>query len=478
MRGAFWASLENWGRQSISLIVFMVLARIVAPADIGLYAIVAIVITLMQVFLDTGVGDAIVQRSEIDAEHLDAGFWSNMALSVALALAAAVLAGPIAALFGEPDLRRLLPVASLIIVLGSLSTVQQALLKRNLDFKPLAIRTLSSILVAGALGIWMARTGHGVWALIAQQITEKAIGTIQLWWRSDWRPRLAFSRPHARDLLPYSANMIGTRALVFLQKQFDRFFVGLLLGPVALGLYTLAGRILDSFSSILFDGVAMASVSTFARLQGEADRLREAVFLVCRFSSLIGFPCFVGLALVAPDLIRAVFGAKWDGTAEVLRVLALTGIPWLFATMAAVVTRASGHMKWFLSMMSAMVALKVILLLTFTRLGLYPLIVAFTLGDFAMIPLYVWITRSMVPMRALDYLRCFGDAVLACAVMAAAVLAVQVNLPPEMASWLRCLLPAVAGALAYAGCVLLVARPTLKRFSALLAIRKGSAAPQ
>jgi O-antigen/teichoic acid export membrane protein len=471
MRGAFWASAENWSRHLISLVIFMVLTRILAPAEIGLYAIVTIVITLMQIFLDTGIGEAVVQRRDLEPDHLNAGFWANMILSCVLAVGAIVLAGPIADLFDEPALRNLIPVASLIIVLGSLSTIQQALLRRSLDFRALAIRTVLSILISGTVGLTMALAGYGVWSLAGHQITEKAVGALVLWWRSEWRPRWSLSWPHALQLLPYSANMIGSQALVFVQHQFDRFFIGLFLGPVALGVYSLSVKILDSFAGILFNGTAAASFTTFARLQGQPDKLRDALFLISRFSSLVGFPCFVGLAVTAPDLIHTVFGSKWEGSADILRVLALTGIPWLFASSAGIVTRSAGRANWYLAMTALSVGLKVVLLLLFTHQGLYTLTVAFTIGDYAMMPAFVYVTKAVVPMRTVDYLRCYLDAIAGSVIMAAAVIAVQANLPADIASYLRFIVAAIAGAIVYALSMAIIAWPTLKRVTSLITMR-------
>jgi O-antigen/teichoic acid export membrane protein len=471
MRGAFWASAENWSRQLISLVIFMVLARILAPAEIGLYAIVTVVITLMQIFLDTGVGEAVIQRRDLEPDHLNAGFWANMILSCVLGVGAVLLAGPIADLFDEPALRNLIPVASLIIVIGSLSTIQQALLRRSLDFRALAIRTVSSILISGTVGLTMALAGYGVWSLAGHQITEKAVGALVLWWRSEWRPRWSLSWPHALQLLPYSANMIGSQALVFVQHQFDRFFIGLFLGPVALGIYSLSVKILDSFAGMLFNGTAAASFTTFARLQGQPDKLRDALFLISRFSSLVGFPCFVGLAVTAPDLIHTVFGSKWEGSADILRVLALTGIPWLFASSAGIVTRSAGRANWYLTMTALSVGLKVVLLLIFTQQGLYALTVAFTVGDYVMIPAFVYVTKAVVAMRTADYLRCYLDAIAGSVIMAVAVIAVQASLPADMASYLRFIVAAIAGAIVYALSMAIIAWPTLKRVTSLIGMR-------
>jgi PST family polysaccharide transporter len=477
VRGAFWASAENWSRQLVSLIIFMVLARILTPMEIGLYAIVTIVVTLMQIFLDNGVGEAIVQRRDLDPEHVDAGFWVNMALSAVLAATAALSAGTLAGLFGEPDLANLIPVASLIILIGSLSSTQQALLRRSLDFRTLAIRTVASIVISGAVGIGMALSGFGVWALAGHQITERAVGAAVLWWSSDWRPRCRVSARHVRDLLPYSAHMVGSQALVFVQHQVDRFVIGLVLGPAALGVYSLAVKILDSFASMLFNGTANASFAAFARLQGQPERQRDALFLITRFSSLVGFPCFVGLAVTAPDLIHMVFGTKWEGAADILQVLAMTGIPWLLATNAGTVTRSAGRSGWFLTMTAASVGLKVVLLAALAGQGLYILTIGFTLGDYAMIPAFVLVTRLVVPMHTVSYLRCFADALLGCAVMAAAVLVLQAELPPGLDAYLRFGLSALTGSVVYALTVAAVAWPTLRSMAALVTPRGAQQVP-
>jgi O-antigen/teichoic acid export membrane protein len=471
IRGVFWASAENWSRQLISLVVFMVLARILAPSEIGLYAIVTVVIALMQIFLDNGIGEAIVQRRDLDPDHLDAGFWTNTLLSIVLCCAAMLLAGTFAALFGDPALVDLIPVASLVIVIGSLSSIQQALLRRSLDFRSLAMRTVASILVSGAVGVGMALAGYGVWALAGQQITERAVGAAVLWSRSAWRPRWRLSGTHVLQLLPYSAGMIGSQALVFVQHQFDRFMIGLMLGPVALGIYSLSVKILDSFAGMLFYGTASASFSTFTKLQGQPDRLREAVFLMSRFSSMLGFPFFVGLAVTAPDLIRIVFGTKWEGSGDILQVLALTGIPWLFGTSAGTVTRAAGKADWYLAMTALSVGLKVVLLLIFAGKGLYILPVAFTVGDFVMIPLFILVTRAVIPVSLWAYLRCHADAVAASAVMAVAVLTVQSRLPGSMEVWQKFAVSVSAGVIVYALCIAAIAWPTLKRMTALLSVR-------
>jgi O-antigen/teichoic acid export membrane protein len=323
----------------------------------------------------------------------------------------------------------------------------------------------------------MALSGFGVWSLAGQQITERTVSAAVLWWSSDWRPRWRLSPRHALDLLPYSSNMVGSQALVFAQHQVDRFIIGIILGPASLGIYSLAVKILDSFASMLFNGLANASFAVLAKLQPNSDKQRQVLFLISRFCSILGFPCFVGLAVTAPELISMIFGAKWEGAADILRVLALTGLPWLFATNAAMVTRAAGRSSLFLAMTAASVGLKLVLLLTLAGQGLIVLTIGFTLGDYVMIPAFILTTRMVVSMRTVDYLRCYVDAVIGCAVMAVAVIAVQAEFPAGLDAYLRFILSAFVGIGVYAATITVIAWPTVRTVMNMIATRGASQVP-
>ncbi|MCY7278519.1 MAG: oligosaccharide flippase family protein, partial [Phormidesmis sp. CAN_BIN44] len=181
VKGIAWSFIQSYGNQVITLVVFLLLARLLTPEVFGLIALANIFINFIQIFLDQGLGEAIVQRKELEPEHLDTAFWTNVASGAILMSIGLLSADLVAQFFHEPKLSSVIRWLSLSLIIGSLNVVQRALLRRNLAFKTLAIRTLIASLVAAVVGIIMAFQGLGVWSLVGMTLTERIIGTAILW---------------------------------------------------------------------------------------------------------------------------------------------------------------------------------------------------------------------------------------------------------------------------------------------------------
>jgi hypothetical protein len=154
--GVFWSGLHSGGTQIFSLAVFLVLARLLEPSDFGLIALAGVFLAFVQVFLDQGFADAIVQRDSVEREHLDSAFWATIVVALVLVAVSLSTAGVVAGAFGEPQLAPIIRVLSATFVLGALASVQQAILRRNLRQKSLAARSLAAAAVGGATGVTMA----------------------------------------------------------------------------------------------------------------------------------------------------------------------------------------------------------------------------------------------------------------------------------------------------------------------------------
>lgn len=425
VRGAVWSAADSWGRQAISLFVFLTLARLLSPTDIGLFAIVMVVFALLQSFIDDGIGEAVVQRYELDRGHLDVAFWLNLGVS-GLAAAAGVAAAPLLArLFDEPRLGALIPAMAPVLVLSALSGIHQALLKRHLAYRVLAMRSVLAIVVGGGVGIAMALTGHGVWSLVAQQIIEKIIGAIVLWARSDWRPGLSFSRARARDLLPYSANIVTARILLFGHKQLDRFLIGLLLGPTALGFYSLAMRVLDTLNMLFIFTPTNFAIAALSRQQTEPARMRATFATMVELTGLVAIPAFVGLAVVAPVLVPMVFGETWRPSGALLQVLALMSVPSLIGGFAATAARATGRPGWFLAILSLGTVGNILAVMLTVGSGIDHVAAALVCREVLFVPLYALMVSRRLGIGMGAYLGRVLPAVAAAGVMAGAMLAAR-----------------------------------------------------
>ena len=267
VRGLGWTLLRTVSSRLVSSLVFFVLARLLDPADFGTVALASVFVVLLSLLVESGFGEALVQRGTVTARDLDTGFWANTAMGIGLACLLAGTAPLIAAPFHQPDLGPVLQVLSPALVLAGLSSVPQALLRRELAFRQLALRGIAGTVAGGVVGVGMALAGFAVWSLVGQALANALIGAVVLWLGCSWRPGRDVSRATFGELSRFGANVLGERVALFISRRSDDFLIGLVLGPVALGLYTAAYRILLLFTETLIWTVeAVSKLAAYGRL--------------------------------------------------------------------------------------------------------------------------------------------------------------------------------------------------------------------
>jgi polysaccharide transporter, PST family len=353
-----WAFVMSWGQRGVSTVVTFVLAALLGPHDFGLVAIAAVYVAFMQVFLEQGIGAAVIQRARLEPEHLDSAFWMNLVWGLLLTGVSIGVAGPWAALNHLSELERVIDVLSLLIPISALTVVQQAVLQRELKFKKLALRSNISALIGGACGIALGLAGAGVWALVAQQLVAAAAALVLLWSVSHWVPRARFSPRHARELLGFSVQALLGNVAVFVNRRSDALLMGIFFGPAAVGLYRLADRLVETVITLTTRPVQVVSFPHFSRLQSDPQALRGSVRACMRITLITTIPAMILLA-ASSELVMSTLGPAWVGAADPLKVLSAVGIgkafilftgPLLFAV-------AKPHFRtvvvWLLALVSA-----------------------------------------------------------------------------------------------------------------------------
>jgi O-antigen/teichoic acid export membrane protein len=321
--GLKWQAVEIAGRQLLSLVVFTTLARLLDPSAFGLVAMVGVYLAFVTMFAEQGLGTALIQRKDIEPQHLHTAFWFvNLAGLLVFALSQ-VLAPWVARLMAEPQLVPLIRWASAALLFGSLTSVHSALFLREMDFRRPAIRTLLANLAGGVVGIGLALGDYGVWALVFQQLTAAAVGAAFIWAVSSYRPKLVFSFTHLRDLIGMSAAVFGSSLLWFISSRADQFFIGRFLGAGSLGFYSVAQRLPDLARNAIAQPIAAVSLPALSRMQGNHERLAKAVYAGMVPVAVVGFPVFLGLAAAAPVLVPLVFGPKWEPSVVLLQLLSI-----------------------------------------------------------------------------------------------------------------------------------------------------------
>lgn len=422
VRGVVWSAIQSWVSRSISFVVFFLLARLLAPEAFGLVALASVFLAFVQIFLDQGFSQAIVQRQELQPEHLDTAFWINIGIGGLLTALSITCASLVANFYREPQLIPVLRWLSLSFLFLALSSVQQAILQRKLAFKALAIRSLAAVCVGGIVGVVMALVGLGVWSLVGQQLTGGLTQALVLWWISDWQPRFRFSIKHFKDLFAFGINVLGIRILNFFNRRSDDLLIGYFLGTVALGYYSVAYRILLIMTELLTGVTEKVAMPAFAQIQKEPERLQQAFYNVTQLMSLVSFPLFLGMAVLAPEMIQVLFGEKWLPSVPVMQVLAFIGILHSVYYFNGTVIVAMGKPFWKLLLNSLNAIVNVFAFLLVIRWGIVAVAIAYVSRGYLLSPLPLLAVQKLIHINSKTYLRKLAIPIISSVIMTAALL--------------------------------------------------------
>jgi PST family polysaccharide transporter len=404
IKGLFWSAAQSWGGQVVTLVVFTVLARLLQPSAFGLVAMANVFVAFTKIFIDQGFAMAIIQRRDLEDEHLSTAFWTNVAIGIALTGLGVAAAPFVAGIFDEPRLVPIVRWISIVFMISSLSAVQQAILKRNFEFRSLAIRSLVAVVVSGVVGVTMALRGYGVWSLVVQQVVNGVVQVALLWRVSTWRPKTTFSRKHFVDLFSYGANIVGINIAEFLNRNTDKFLIGYALGPVALGYYAVAYKLLQTLSHLFTSVTSQVVFSSFSALQTNVARMRNAFYSATKLTSVITFPMFAGFAVIAPYFIVLAFGEQWSASVPVVQVLMLAGVLESIFLFNGNVMLAMGKPSWRLKLNLLNAGVNVIFFLVAVQWGIVAVAAAYVLRAYLLSPLPLILVRKLIGIRYRTYL--------------------------------------------------------------------------
>jgi polysaccharide transporter, PST family len=326
INSGIWSFTQGVGQRAIQFLTYIILARLLTPEDFGLVAIGILYTNFVEVFIDQGFGEAIVQRKDLQHEHLNAAFLINISIGLFFAVISFFLAEFISVLFSEQRLISIIRWFSLIFIIGGFKGVQEAYFQKNMEFKKLAVRSIIAALAGGVVGISMAYMGYGAMSLVGQQFAFAAVGVWILWATSEWRPTIKMKHQHIKDLYLFGINIFFIRMLNFINQRMDHLIIGLVLGPKLLGYYTVASRFLNMTTGVLSYTIAKVAYSAFSIVQRDTSKLRSGYYIVTEISAFVAFPFFVLIALLAPEVVLLIFGEKWMPAVPAFRILSFMGI--------------------------------------------------------------------------------------------------------------------------------------------------------
>jgi len=468
-RGFVWSVIQKWGREAVTFLTFLALARLLDPVAFGLVALASAFTMFFQIFLDQGFSAAIVQRADLEPEHLDTAFWMSVLIGILLTIGFIAVSGLIADAFDQPLLAPVLSWLSISFILIALSSTQIAILQRKLAFKNLATRSLTSAMIGGIVGVGMAFAGFGVWSLVGQNLVRGLAGVIILWRASEWRPGFNISKKHYTELFSFGVSVAGSNFLTVLVRRADDFLIGFFLGPTLLGFYTIGYRLLLVIMRLVTGISNAVAFPTFSRLQHNPKRMLRAFYNVTQYTSLLAFPIFIGLALLASELIPALFGEEWAPSIPVMQILAVIGILQSVMFFNGSVIKAAGKPSWQFGIMLLTAVFSVIGFLIAVRWGILAVAASFVIVGYLLAPISYIAVRRLIHVNFRTYLGQFAVPLFASLIMVMVILGLK-NLRgiQDLNLYLRLSILIAAGALTYLLVIALTARSLTREILELI----------
>ena len=459
-----WSAIENGSLAIISFGSLVVFSRLLSASDFGLFSVVSAIAELLGIVVTMLFHDALVQRPEINEYHFDSAFTVGCVISLALLAACWLLATPFEHLVHQPGAGKVLGCMGFTFPCLAFSATIVARQRREFGFKALAVRSLAGRILGGVVAMVAALCGAGVWSLVFQQVVTALVGSLALWITCDRLPRFRFRFKEFRQLLTFGLFALGSLFLSFSIKRLFTIFAGLLLGVATAGYLNLGFRVVDVFWSISATAVSQVSLPMLAGLQKEPVRLKRAYQRSVEYACLLLYPCFVGIAVVSPELVTIVFGGHWSSVVPVvasLAILVLAQAPRLFTTP---VLTAVGRPRDPLIGVAAELVFMLMMLGVF---GLHSLLGATALWiacECVQIPISAWMLRRATGFDMVDQFAGAMTPLLASMTLAFVVLATRRLLPPDLGVEPRLAALVLAGAAAYLITLVLLNRRLVATF--------------
>lgn len=323
VKGVAWSAVDNVAQHAITFIVSIVLARLLSPDDYGLIGIIAIFTAVCNTIINAGFTTALIRKKDATDDDYNTVFIVNLTMSIVLYCTIFMCAPLIASFFHREELTSLTRVASLALIIGALALVQQTRLTKRIDFKSQTKITLVASISSGIVGISMALTGFGVWALVAQQLARILLKTILLWKVNKWIPHFCFSTNSFRELFGFGWKMMLSGLLDTVWKESFQVVVGKFYSPATLGQYTRANQFPQLLSNNLTSVIQRVTYPVLSNIQDDKERMKRAYQKMIKTTMFISAVSLLFLGAVSEPLIYCLIGPKWHEAAIYLPLICL-----------------------------------------------------------------------------------------------------------------------------------------------------------
>ena len=350
VKGLMWSSIDRFSTQGIQFVFSVLIARLLLPSDYGAVAMLNIFLAISQTFIDSGFSTALIRKLDRTEADFCTVFYFNIVVGLFFYAILWLTSPYIAAFYEIPLLEDITKVVALTFVFSSFSGIQNAKLSIAIDFQTKAKISVTVTLLTGVVGLWMAYSGYGVWALVVQSVFSSLFRTVLLWIFVRWVPRLVFSWKSFKEMFSFGSKLLASGLLDTIYGNVYTLVIGKFFSSATLGFYGRAGSFVQFPSSNLTGVLQGVTFPVLCSIQNETERLVSAYKRFLRMSAFIIFPLMVGLAAVADPLVRILLTDKWEGTIYLLQILCFSSMWYPIHAINLSLLQVKGRSDFFLKL--------------------------------------------------------------------------------------------------------------------------------
>lgn len=366
-----WKFLERCSVQVVSFVVTIVLARILCPEDYGLIALVMVFINISSVLVEGGLNTALIQKKNASQIDFSTIFYTSLSMALFLYLVLYWGAPFIAKFYGKEQLIPIVRLLGFSLFFYAINSVQKAYLIKNLLFKNLFFSGFGAVLLSGVLGVYMAKSGFGVWALVTQSVVSQIATTLVMWFTVKWRPTWEFSWDSFRQLFGFGSKILFTNFMISFFVNIRNLIIGKVYSAASLAYFDRGKQ----FPSLIIDNINSSIQSVLfpvlADQQNSKSSVKQIVRRSIKTSTYIIFPLVIGLAVSADPLVRFLLTDKWVGAIPFIQIFCMMYLlmPMQIANMEAI--KALGHSGTSLKLETIKKIIELLILIITVPIGVY-----------------------------------------------------------------------------------------------------------
>ena len=359
-----WRFAERCGAQLVSAVVTIILARLLMPEDYGVVALMTVVIDILNVFVASGLGTALIQKKDADDTDFSTVFYTNVLFCLAMYALLFLGAPLIARFYKNPDMTAMLRVLGIVILISGVKNVQISYVSRHMQFRRFFFATLGGTLGAAVVGIWMAYRGYGAWALIAQHLFNTAVDTLILWITVKWRPKRLFSFERLKGLFSFGWKMLASSLVATIYNNLRTMIIGKKYTSSDLAFYKKGETWPGLFVTNINYSIDSVLLPTMSNAQDEPAAVKSMVRRAIKTSTYLMAPALMGLFFVSEPVIRLVLTEKWMPILPFQRIFCITYMFYPIHTANLSAIKAMGRSDLYLKLEILKKIVGMVLLLT------------------------------------------------------------------------------------------------------------------